>query len=173
MKLRLVDEQDLDFVRELRQDPEVVKYLGSFILLNQEKQIQWFKSLINDKSKMYLILEDDNEKFGYVRITKIDYIHRSVCVGGDIHKDCRGKGLSSKMFELIFDLCFNKMNMNRVWLFVLETNERAIHIYKKNGFVEEGRQRKAIYKDGKYLDYIMMSILKDEYYNKKEIRNGK
>jgi RimJ/RimL family protein N-acetyltransferase len=39
------------------------------------------------------------------------------------------------------------------------------------GFVDEGMQRKAIYKSGQYLDYLNMSILKNEYDNLKTNQN--
>ncbi len=31
------------------------------------------------------------------------------------------------------------------------------------GFVEEGRMRQAIYRDGRYLDMIVMSLLKEDW----------
>jgi diamine N-acetyltransferase len=55
--------------------------------------------------------------------------------------------------------------MNRLWLLVLENNEPAKNLYKKMGFVNEGVQRQAIFKEGQYHDYIMMSLLRGEYEN--------
>lgn len=162
--IRAVEEDDLEFIRNIRNDVELYPFLGTFEIISKAKQIKWFKSLQDDDARLYLIFETYNKKkIGYVRITQIDKLNKSMCVGGDISKDNRGKGYSKYMYELIFDLGFNKLNMNRLWLFVLETNERAIHIYEKLGFKQEGRQRKAIFKDGKYCDYIMMSILREEY----------
>ena len=161
--LRLIEKEDLPFITKIREDNETKKYLGTFVLLSKEKQEKWFDSTTNDCTKMYLIFERKNVKIGYVRISEIDYISRNMCVGGDIAVKQRGKGFSKEMYRLIFDLGFNKLNMNRLWLLVLENNKRAIHIYKKYGFVEEGRQRQAVYKNGQYMDYIMMSVLKKEY----------
>lgn len=164
--LNYVSEEDLDFITEIRQDPEVEKYLGTLLFTNKQKQREWFMKTCMDSTKMYFIFSESgfiNSKIGYVRFTKIDYINKSICVGGDIHSKYRGKGYSKQMYRLIFDLVFNKMNMNKCYLWVLENNERAIHIYKKLGFKESGRSRKSIYKDGKYLDYILMDILKEEY----------
>ena len=55
--------------------------------------------------------------------------------------------------------------MNRLWLLVLENNEPAKNLYKKMGFVNECVQRQAIFKEGQYHDYIMMSLLRGEYEN--------
>ena len=167
-KIRLIEREDLDFIREIRSDPETTKYLGTFELLSKEKQEKWFEGLLNDNSRMYFIFELNKKRIGYLRITVIDYINRSMCVGGDIHKKFRGKGYSKKMFDLIFDLGFYKMNFNKMWLYALESNARARHIYKKLGFKENGISREAVYKDGKYLDYIYMDILCKEMQIEKE-----
>jgi RimJ/RimL family protein N-acetyltransferase len=53
--------------------------------------------------------------------------------------------------------------MNRLYLLVLESNTIARALYDKVGLKTEGIQRKAVYKNGKYEDYIMMSILQEEY----------
>jgi RimJ/RimL family protein N-acetyltransferase len=45
---------------------------------------------------------------------------------------------------------------------VLSFNDIALDLYMKMGFIEEGVQRQAIYRNGQYIDYIMMSLLKDE-----------
>jgi RimJ/RimL family protein N-acetyltransferase len=169
-RLRLLDEDDLSFVKDLRQDAQTQLYLGTFCFISETTQKDWFLSIKNNNSKKYLIFEKEDagsySKIGMVRLTDIDYINSSVCVGGDISPEFRGKGYSKIMYKLIFDLCFNQYNLNRVWLFVLSYNNVALSLYKKLGFTEEGCQRKAIYRNGKYHDYIMMSILKDEYESK-------
>jgi RimJ/RimL family protein N-acetyltransferase len=48
-------------------------------------------------------------------------------------------------------------------LHVFKTNIRAIRSYEKIGFVKEGLLRKAAHIDGKYLDIVVMGILREEY----------
>jgi len=43
---------------------------------------------------------------------------------------------------------------------IIETNERAINFYKKSGFVKEGRLKEFVFKDGKWLDVIVMGIIR-------------
>lgn len=180
--LRLIEKKDLDFIRQVRSHPETKKYLGTFVLLNEDKQLDWYEKVIKDETQLYFILEkttvekgdfnkDCNfiERLGYIRMTNIDYKNNSVCVGGDIDMDERGKGYGKEMYKLIFDLVFDQMNMNCVYLYVLGTNERAMNLYKKMGFKESGRLRQAVWKNGKYLDYIYMDILKEEWKNNKNL----
>lgn len=45
----------------------------------------------------------------------------------------------------------------------MEFNKRAIACYKKCGFKEYGRRRKAEFANGKYYDRISMDILAEEF----------
>jgi RimJ/RimL family protein N-acetyltransferase len=49
--------------------------------------------------------------------------------------------------------------VSRIELCVFERNETAIHLYRKYGFKIEGWRRKAIFRDGEYLDDLMMALL--------------
>jgi RimJ/RimL family protein N-acetyltransferase len=55
------------------------------------------------------------------------------------------------------------MAAHRVELEVLAFNLRAIQCYKRCGFVEEGRKRKACFSDGEYRDVVIMAILKEDF----------
>lgn len=170
-RLRLLDEDDIYFLKQIREDPDTQKFLGSFVLLSNSSQKKWFMELKDKSNTMFLVFENKQKdnwiSVGYIRISDIDYINSSACVGGDIAKEFRGKGFAKEMYSLIFNLCFNSLNLNRLWLMVLDYNEVALNLYKKLGFKEEGIQREAVYKNGKYHDYIMMSLLRKDF--KKEI----
>ena len=176
-RIRKLSSEDNDFTISLREEKEINSMLGSFLFISKDSQLNWIRSLEDKKDSMYCILEiKENKswtKIGLIRINHIDFINRSASVGGDIIKDYRGKGFAKEMFELIFKLCFDYLNLHRLWLLVLENNDIAINLYNKLGFINEGKQREAIFRNGKYLDYIMMSILFSEYKkNKNEVDNS-
>jgi len=50
---------------------------------------------------------------------------------------------------------------------VFKFNERAIHTYEKIGFKVDATLRDNIFKDGKYQDELVMSILRSEWEEKK------
>ena len=100
--------------------------------------------------------------FGLIRLDNIDTINKSICVGMDIDTAFRGQGLAKEIYRVLMQLLFDQ-GFNRIWLLVLDFNIRAINLYLKLGFKLEGSQRKAIFRNNSYHDYLMMSILKDEY----------
>ena len=130
---------------------------------------RWIEKISRSNKEKYLILELKNsekyDKIGLICLTDIDFINRSISVGGHILEDFSSKGHGKKMYEIIFKICFNIWNMNRVWLKVLKKNQNAINLYQKMSFIVEGVVRQAIFKDGKYEDYFLMSILREEYNN--------
>lgn len=171
-KIRLVEESDLDFVLSLRESESTNRFLGTFCMLNHSLQKRWFDSVVVSDKVRYYIFEKKSDigknevvwnQIGVIRTSEIDYINRSICVGGDIAEAYRGNGYSKVMYDMLLSLVFDYHNMHRVWLYVMENNTVALNLYKKIGFQEEGRQRKAIFRDGKYYDYIMMSMLVEEY----------
>ena len=58
---------------------------------------------------------------------------------------------------------FDVLNLHRIELAVYENNPRAMKSYTKLGFVEEGRLRQKRFKNGRWLDEVIMSILRTEW----------
>ena len=181
-RLRLLEKQDLFWLKKLRENPVINEYLGTFCLLNDFRQENWFNNLQNDEKRCYMVFEKQNltnysdnnsnteenmiDKLGIVRISNIDLINRSMCVGGDIDPRFQGNKYAKIMYKLIFKYGFKCMNMHRLYLYVLEDNIKARNCYEKVGFITEGMQREAIFNNGKYKNYLIMSILKSEYQEK-------
>ncbi|MFT6258483.1 MAG: RimJ/RimL family protein N-acetyltransferase [Rickettsiales bacterium] len=165
-RIRLIDEEDLDFITNLRLSNYVQDNVGNVIFVNQINQKDWLLNVSKSNTEKFMVFEiiQDGiyQKIGMIRFSQIDWQNRSVCVGGDILEEKSGMGYGKAMYDIIFKLCFSTWGMNRVWLLVLENNKRAINLYNKVGFIDEGRQRKAIFKDGKYVDYLMMSVIEKD-----------
>jgi RimJ/RimL family protein N-acetyltransferase len=162
--IRPVEASDLEPMRRLRSDPRVWRRLGDVAMIDPEEQRDWFRRLRAQRRARYYVLGTRRVPFlGIVRTDEIDLINRSMRVGGDIAPAYQGRGYGRRMFELIKKYGFDVLNMNRLWLLVLQTNRIARALYRKAGFVEEGRQRQAIFRDGRYVDYVMMSMLRAEY----------
>ncbi|MGE5559427.1 MAG: GNAT family N-acetyltransferase [Chloroflexota bacterium] len=85
-------------------------------------------------------------------------------------KDAQGKGYGSEAIGLLLDYAFGYQNMHRVAIGVVGFNERAQKFWEKAGFRREGVWRESYFWDHKYHDFVMMSILEDEY--RAMYRNG-
>lgn len=170
VRLRGLKIEDVEPAHEYMSDPEVLLNLSPRIPypMTLERERQWFKSQIEMKDTYNFSIEDIETGLyiGGCGINKIDWKNRVATVGiyiGD--KDFRGKGYGTEAMRLLVDFIFNQININRIQLFVFSFNERAIKSYKKNGFIEEGRLKQSVFRNGRYYDEVVMAILREDYLN--------
>ncbi len=77
------------------------------------------------------------------------------------------KGYGTEVTALMTGYGFETLNLNRVWLRVHEDNQHGIKAYEKVGFKREGVLRQHKYREGRYVDVMVMGILKEEWENRK------
>lgn len=73
----------------------------------------------------------------------------------------QGKGVGTALIGALTDLADNWLGLRRIELSVFADNTRAIALYGKFGFVEEGRQRAYALRDGLLVDSLLMARLHD------------
>ena len=64
---------------------------------------------------------------------------------------------------LILDFAFNGLDFRKVSLEVVESNQSAINLYKRIGFINEGLKREEYFAGGKYLNTQLFGILNHEF----------
>ena len=75
----------------------------------------------------------------------------------------QGKGYGGEAIELLLELAFCHLNLNRVHLRVSSQNARALACYERAGFAREGVLRQDSFSGGEYRDTVIMGILRDEW----------
>jgi RimJ/RimL family protein N-acetyltransferase len=74
-----------------------------------------------------------------------------------------GKGLGTDALNAVLDFGFMNLPLERVCLMVRTENRRAIRSYEKAGMVPEGTLRKARRYQGRLVDKLLMSMLREEW----------
>lgn len=161
LKFSPLTEYHLEWARCLHNDPEVLCMLTDPHKVSREEQIDWFSNLQESKTSKRLVVSYKECLIGIIRLDQIDYNNKSVQVGLDIHKDFRGGKFAKPIYNKLLSELF--VEFNRVYLMVAEYNRRAINLYSDLGFKYEGTHRQALFRYGKFHDYISMSILREEY----------
>jgi RimJ/RimL family protein N-acetyltransferase len=132
-----------------------------------EDEIRWFENLPKYAGKVFnfnIRTTDDDTLIGYVVYYGYDPRNRAASIGIGIAEPAyREKGYGTEAMRLMLDYGFDELNLNRVELTVSSFNSRAIHVYKKVGFKEEGVLRQCDYNDGRYYDVLVMSLLREEW----------
>lgn len=167
-KLRELERKDLEQINKWRNDPELIELLGApYRFINLEVDTKWYENYMGNRNsaiRCAIIQEGSDDILGLVSLVSINYMNQSAefhIMIGD--KENQGKGIGIFAVNAMLDHAFNNMNLRRIELSVLDSNERAKALYKKCGFVYEGTKREAKYKKGKFEDLLYYSILRDEY----------
>ncbi len=148
-------------------DPEVARltrYQQGPLTADEIQRFFYGRILGADFLAMAIHLRASDRLIGTTAFSQLDGDNGSTLFHITIgERDCWGKGYGTEATGLMVQHAFERLALHRVALSVFEFNPRAIRSYEKCGFVEEGRSREAIFRDGRYWDEIHMSILADEW----------
>ncbi len=169
IRLRADERSDLPQFVEWLNDPQVRRYLGMPAPISQDYEQQWFENMLKRPVEEHtLCIEiqagDGWRCIGNCGIFDINSRVRSAEVGlfiGD--KSCWNMGYGTEVMRLLLRHAFETLNLNRIFLRVDAGNLGGIHAYLKAGFVQEATLRQAIFRDGKYCDDLVMSVLRSEW----------
>ena len=105
-------------------------------------------------------LLDDDAPIGFVALHSVEWNNRtaSFSIGFGLPQ-YRGKGYGSDAMSLVLRFAFWELNLHRVGLDFIAFNAQGRRLYEKMGFVEEGRLREFVHRDGKRYDRVMMGLL--------------
>jgi [ribosomal protein S5]-alanine N-acetyltransferase len=164
--LRKLEPEDAPNLYRYRNDQNVAGGLGGFSSGYSHHAIEeWIERRGQGSDDLVWAIADNesNTCLGHAGLYHIDHRVRS-CEFGILIGDSSqwGKGIGREVTSAILTYGFDELNMNRIDLSVLASNARAIRLYQGLGFVQEGIQREAQYRAGKYLDVVLMSILRSE-----------
>ena len=166
------------FLREIRQsdvnasyyawlnDPETTRYLEvRHSPVSMEEMTRHVSELDGRTDILFLaICQNAGRKhIGNIKLGPINNIHRfaslSILIGD---KSSRGKGYASEAISVLADFAFNTLNLNRLSAGLYEGNIGSYKAFEKAGFRKEGIFRKMRYYQGKYVDQIMMGLIRQD-----------
>jgi RimJ/RimL family protein N-acetyltransferase len=130
-------------------DTDVNMYLeSSFYQHNMQGLVDFVNGYQSNKKAVFLVirLKENNKHIGNIKIDKINYIHRNCEYGimmGD--KTEWGKGYAKEASIAIINYAFEELGLNKVNLGVIDSNDVAVKLYKKIGFVVEGVLKQNFY----------------------------
>lgn len=161
------EEEDIIKFTEWMNDFEITDYIdNSSMSFSYESEKEWIIASAKKSSpgNFNIIDLETNELIGSVGLDKIKDVSRSAVLGIFIGNDkYRSNGYGTEAIKLLLEYGFKYLNLHSIKLTVLDVNARAYKCYIKCGFKEAGRDREAMYLNGKYHDVIHMDILESEF----------
>ena len=125
---------------------------------------QWFASIHARTDCVYFAIEtSDGEHIGNIWLYNIDSRHRKAelrVIIGNLAK--AGRGFGTEAIQLLTKYAFERLNLHKVYAYVLGINPRARRSFEKAGFEVEGTLRQDRWVNDAYTDvYLLGSIRQD------------
>mgnify|MGYP005636336855 CR=1 FL=1 len=168
-KLRELKKEDISQINMWRNDKDLISCLGApYRYINTDVDNQWYDNYMKSRNNTVrcsiVNTEEEDIVLGLVSLTGISSINQSaefhIMIGDS---ENRGKGIGSYATIEMLKHAFYNLNLNRIELSVLESNTRAVNLYEKVGFKKEGLQIRSTYKNGEFVNTIIMALLKDDF----------
>ena len=168
VKLIAMEEEHIEMLRELANDPEFEKMIvGWSYPINKKDQKAWCESVTkNDVNNLhYVIWTEEDGPVGAIGLRRIDWKNGTADGGGMriAKKEIRTRGLATDAWMTLMRYCFEELRLNRVNGSALIYNAASQKVCERVGFKREGIMRQAVYKNGEFHDVVMYGCLRSDY----------
>jgi RimJ/RimL family protein N-acetyltransferase len=168
--LRAIERDDLKRLHELARNVELVLFGDGHWQPEPLAALERsFDKSLDSEEWHWFAVEADARVIGKIGLVQSNRRNGSAEFGIEIYDpEYIGRGYGRDAINVLLDWAFRIENYRRIWLKTSAANERAIRCYRAVGFVEEGRLRQQLYYDGRYVDSVLMGLLRAEWDERRE-----
>lgn len=156
LRIRDIKIEDYKEISKIRKIPGVMEN----ILSNKDEEEELIKEKIinRGKNQYWYVAEEDGKVIGLGILMNHGNLRKKHVgvITLMVNSDYQNKGVGSLLMDKLINLS-ESLNIIRLELCVFRDNYKAINLYKKFGFKEEGIKVKSALKNGEYIDEIMMA----------------
>lgn len=151
----------LSFAKEiLLEEKYSVTDIDDFKITIAEEE-KWIEKIISNPNNILLLAINNNEILGSISI--IQNTEKKTSHVAELSVHVKKKYRNNKIGRLLIEHSLQKIkqipSIQKIILYVLGSNEHAIHLYKNLEFNFEGTLKKQVkMQDGNYEDLIIMSL---------------
>ena len=162
MRLRELKEKDVNGMLEWMHSKETKEiFEKDFNSLTKEQVLEFINKSSELNNELHYACVDNNDNYlGTISLKDIDNENKKAELAISFRKKAQGIGAASFAMNEILKKAFNELNLNKVYLNVLETNKRAIAFYEKTGFRKFIGSKKQVLKNNEYQNLVWYEIEK-------------
>ncbi len=150
-----------------RNDPAIYKWCRQFEPLEEWDHKNWLSSLAGREDlKMYIVIDPANSTVaGVCGLTSLDLINRRAEFSLYIDPEKHGRQLGTAALKTLCAHGFLALGLHHIFGETFEHNPAA-KMFEKVGFKKEGTRRGFYWREGKFIDAHLYSVLAEEFRTK-------
>ena len=137
IKLRKLEVKDATLMLEWMHDKEVTHYLkldGSNATMDSVLAFIESASKCTTENLHYAIADENDVYLGTISLKNLDKDKSEAELAIVLHRNSMGKGVATMGIQQLLAIAFQDLKLKKVYLNVLQENNRAVNLYKKLGF---------------------------------------
>lgn len=169
VRLRALERDDLDALFAWWNDPDLWTLIGSRKRISGFEELEaWFEGELEKTSpqngRTFALDGPHDTLLGTVWYGSYEAGDRAATVGLYLGShESRGGGLGTDALHTLLTYLFDELGLHKARLYVHVDNAPALAVYRKLGFVEEGRLREHRFYGGRFHDFVVMGLLAREF----------
>ena len=171
---RTFEEKDIDAIYKWKNDDELNKMtVGLNRKICRDDIAQWVRSKMpHNPFEVYwaICANDESQKIiGYAQLTEIHFVNSSANFSGIMigDKDYRDGFAWLETYLFVMEYAFERLGINRLFGSSIIGHKDSNSIGSLLLWTREGVMRQAVFKNGRFYDASIGSILKNEYFDNK------
>lgn len=169
---RRITDYDLKILAKWRNTNGIREYNNQFILLNMIQQKDWLYRINSEDSDrdMFMITDKKDTPIGVCGLIHINKKDKSADVAIIIGKQqLHHKGLGSETLQMLIEYGFKRLNLHRIGAEIFSYNKISIRLFERLSFRCEATLRHALWRNHRWWNIHIFSLLKHEYIHTKQI----
>lgn len=158
-----ISSEDRHVPFEWRNNPKIYKWCRQYQPISWEQHCAWHDSLPSRKDvSMFLIYDLFGQAVGVCGLTSIDLVNRHAEFSLYIGPECQKKGYATAALKTLVQYGFNVLGLNHIYGETFDENP-AVKCFEKVGFKKEGTRRGYYFREGKFIDAHLYSLMRSEW----------
>jgi len=143
-----------------RAEQEIAREPGFFCSQPSELSENNVKNTIECSHSVYLVAECNGciAAHAFLEILPLHSLKHIAQLNIAVHKGFQNRGIGTQLMEKIIEWAKESEFIEKIELNVRASNVQAIALYKKMGFLEEGRLKRRVKTEIGYIDDILMAL---------------
>lgn len=140
VRLRLIEKIDLKTTLSWRNQDEARVWFKTAKIITLQQHEEWFNHYQYKDNDFLFVIESRGDLVGQASVYDIQWENGVAEIGRFLAApQYVGKGLISQACTFLLENCKHVLDLNYVFLEVIENNHHAKKLYQRHGFTEESR----------------------------------
>ncbi len=126
--IRYIKIDDKEYVVEMLQDPDVMRYIGPRRALNEQEALKWFSEELDLRSRFAIALKSSDELIGFCGVKEIDGV---LDFGYFLRKRFWGQGYATNICERVLEMIRSDIDLETLQVFIAKENKASLAVARK------------------------------------------